>query len=304
MLSWNWASSYDLESLLREMTREKNRPDISEEQLDELYELKTEVEDKLVGILESEVLSNIAFLRHDPLALRDLKDELRANATEAPTARIRRAMHDCANKILKVLEDLSEKRAEEHLSTIEQKLLNAEDMLTSGRELSSAEIQTIDDCLYTICELLLELKTKTHLIKTGLPRVAEKQGEEVEFFINELEKRTNDVREAVNPLIADLPRIIDRERRKRIQKQEEDMQQRNEELTQAAHETKKVMLEREIQAIERRNELAGKAARNFLEHIRLGNAGGAKSCLEEIRKRDSGYPSILRDMYGELLRQK
>jgi len=300
-LSWAHCQPWDLDNLLRELAAARNRTDISEEELDEIYEMKSEVEERLIRILRTETIADISMMRNNPMELRELKDEIRSKASAAPTAKIRRVMHECANKILDALNMLSEDSAESILSKIEQALRDAEEMLARSSELKSIEIQTVDSDIYCARQALNTMQLKRHLMTVGLPCIAKKRNVEVQNLIDELKQRINAAQTAVNPLVASLEELTKCEREQ--EKQDNFKKQKDLSILLAQEEQKRLRLhlEQTIKAIERRNATAGESARQFLEYVNLGNADCAKSCLEEIRRRDGGVPPILQNMYGRLL---
>ena len=302
----NWDLIGSWVGLMKELVQASKRDDLNPSQRETIGSLSQRAEERALELAEKETdqigidwrngSERPGGLKYQILVYRDLADK-------ASTRSLDHGLRVCANRIQEFLNQGSEDLAERLLRDLEYNLSEAKELLAKGDELKA-----ISSYLVRANCCVNDLSTVIHVNTVGLPRVAKKRNVDPGQLLDESRRLIKDASDALAVLKAkaEEERRVGAELGRKVsteaKAQAEEL--RRKVLAEAKAEQAQKKLEREVQVIERRNAKAGQAARQFLEHARLGNAGGAKSCLDLIRRHDHGIPVVFQEKYGELLRKK
>jgi hypothetical protein len=226
-----------------------------------------------------------------PTELRRQRDFFRMLAKEASTAKMRQALWSAGNFVQGLLNQGSENLAESLLSSAENDLTYVNELLDKGEELRVADAN-----LCGAKNVMQRIKESPHLWHVGLPRVAKKRNVSVDALYNCVMRRI----EASEIILRNLVSRVEEERRQEREREYERALQLTAEEERLRREEQ---IEQAVQVIERRNKPAGRAARQFLENVKLKNAGAAWACLEEVRRHDGGVPPVLQQKYQRLAQE-
>ncbi|OGZ84256.1 MAG: hypothetical protein A2599_00660 [Candidatus Staskawiczbacteria bacterium RIFOXYD1_FULL_39_28] len=293
---------YGFESLMRlmkELIEAKADPALSGRERREIYELGSRVELRVIEIIHCEADEAVGDL---PRQLKWQRDNLRALALEAPTANLRKELRASANKIQELLDKGSENVAESFLLNVESAISSAGEMLTGAEP--DSNISVVESRLDRAESAMKSLRTIPHVKFVGLPRVAKKRGIAPDELFAGFDRRIAEANLALTTLRTQKD---ERDRREAERGHEalkclqEDAHECYVQMTQRRREE---IVEEAVVALERRNKLAGLAARQFLANIKTENTGAARVFLNEIRRRDGGIPPVLQEELGRALQVK
>jgi hypothetical protein len=303
MVTWDvWESMLDL---MRDLVNAKVETALTDADIRKIEQLIARVENRIVELVEQETDEAAGSWRSDrstPRELRWQRDELRIYANDALTGKLRHAFRTAANRIQAVLNQGSEESAERLLSGAENSLAYAVELLNSMSEPNETDLGAADANIDRTTRFLDDLEKVPHIKHVGLPRVAKKRHTSVNALVNGLQERVQAVR-----LFLASSHNMAQEKAEQAQQQKRAIEvQRHRESQAQKIQLSQVQcaeeIERIVRSIEGRNNQAGKAARQFLENVKLKNVGAAGRCLNDIRRHDGGIPPILQEEYKRILR--
>lgn len=294
----HWNSVESMIALMKRVIETQKSAKLSGNERQKVWDLGTTVENRTIEILTQEVSDLISEWEENIFrsakVLKSYREQYRELAATAPTSRLRNELYAQATRIKEAMDARSEKTAEEGISFIDQYLSAAEEVLTRPEsDVTEDDVHEASCNLSTAERRREEMIKIPHLKHVGIPRVAKKQNVNPATLMDDLLCRYTDGAAALIPLVK---MVNDRRReddKKRLAQREIDTRE-----AQSRYLADKV--EEAVVAIERRNDQAGKAARQFLENIERKNAGVAWACLNDIRRFDGGVPPELMGAYQRL----
>lgn len=295
-----YADAEGLIELMKEIVgNTRNREGQKKSDRERIYKLGTRVQKRIIELLGSESTNTIRMFKAnmDPRNLLYEKRRLLDLAEEAPTADLRRELKACAKRLQDALDENSEKLAEYHIIQAENSIAYAEEILAFAKE--EGDLRVVENNLRDAESFLGKIRKTNwegkmgHLWYVGLPRVAKKRGMSAEGLYENLWQQIRDAWQALAPLLMAKHIAFLRDAYKRRSQ----VVHIPAELTEKWRQEE---LEREICAIERRNKQAGQVARQFLEHVKLGDAKAAWSCIQEIIRLDGGASPLFMEEYRKI----
>ena len=304
MLDWD-----DVEPLVRlmaDLVLAKKHPLQTHADRQEIYRMGEQVEKRILEVLKEDFEDTANYWKLDcerPINLKHERDSLRELAKTAPTATLKRELNSYAWKFQKLLDEGSERLANELLARTDNFLAFAEDLLTAISEANEQDVHRIVEILENAESSLQKIDKTPHIKHVGLPMIAKKRNTSIEAIYTSIKQRLQDIRNLLVPLQLEVER--NKQREEQDAKSRAEQQQRELESVRRAYQEqqRERTLEEVAQSIEARNAKAGKAARQFIEHAKLGNAGGMWKCLTDIHRIDGGKPVEFQQEYQRIASQ-
>lgn len=303
-----WEDLGPLVDILRQLKSAKDDEQIDENERERIYALKAKVERCAIKVAKEETDEAAKAWKCGnlkPSEMRWQQDCMRNYADqEFCTAKLRKALLANVRMLQAQLVEGSRQKVAEMLDCAEDALFCAEDLLTMDAVLSPNDTWRVSASIDRAKEVLRKIEKTPHLKHAGLPMAAKKRHVSAADLLDALNRRINDAEVALVPLMErtdEQLRQVDEQRR---QEEKKRRQASAELLAEAARKQHELGIEQIVQSLERRNKQAGNAARQFIEHVKLGNAGGAYACLNEIRRLDGGIPVKLQELYRRLMQSK
>jgi len=285
-------------SLMRELIAIKNELFFSSEDRRQIFVLGKRVQDKIIELVEKETERLCRLWQGravSPMYLKSVRDNYKNLTADRLPRVLWQTLRSCAAKIQEALDMGSEQSAEKLILTIEDRLRAAEKFLELGEE-----FWFIESNLDSVFNALITIEAIVHVRTVGLARVAKKRGVSAKNLLDDFKKREKAATDSLLILVreAEKKHREEREIELSISRKEYALRVRREQ-----QENQKEKLQHAVHAIELRNKIAGKAARDFLEIILTnGDVAKANACLVGIKRCEGGIPPILQELYGELLR--
>jgi hypothetical protein len=298
MMNWDADSLNDLIYKLTALIGYSRGVLLNKKNRQDLRDLGEKFEDRITQLICGRTENYIRWFDEgsiNPRQMLEQRGEFRYLSVDAPTANLRKELRMAAREIQNALDQSSEKIVDSYVVGAENSIAYAQEVLAFAKE--EGDLQSVENSLRRAEGNLTDVRRKNHLWYVGLPRVAEKREMSAEDLYNSLWQQIRDAWQAFAPL------WLEAEEEKKRQamitmvallaiKREEERQEQERQA-----ETLKKLRDQSIESIvcsiERRNKQAGKMARQFLEHIKLGNAGAAWSCLNTITRLDGGVDPVL-----------
>lgn len=287
---------YLLEEVLKSVEDGKLRGDLARQLQDRIVELAQKETDTILKEWEHGYVK--------PAGVKGVRDEWREHLKTAPTAAIRTQLRRCIGQLHVALKQGSRDEAAKLLRDIEKDLELAEEILTGSSEFIEWELGVAERHIRDSRQTLESIENIPHVKYTGWPAVAKERGLAPEALAAHIRQR---IKEA-NELLLEQQLYLEQNREEVLRQQQEAEAKRRVEakrLIEAAHERdRQQRLEKVIEVMTRRNKLAGQAALQCVEHLRLGNINAAKTSLDAVRRHDFGIPPELQEAYGRALQNR
>ena len=268
-----------------------------------LRALIARVENRIIELTRQKVDELVNdFEDFNPLTLKRERNLLLQMAPDAPTKRLNKFFMAQSWKIKDRLDKGSRELAEYFISIIENALGLVEEILASTNQ--EREIRCMRANLDGAEGALHKIDRMPHVKFVGIKLAAQKRQVTSDALLAGYMARY----EAANTALAFLEaEAVEKERLADAKALEERrgihrLKERSleEQRTTFTRQQTVVQIEQAVAAIERRNEKAGKAARQFLAHLALNNTNAAWASLGEIRNLDGGVPKLLQDEYHRI----
>jgi hypothetical protein len=294
----DWQSADGFVRLLKEIVLARQEGDLDDR--DNLRLLIMRVEDRIIEVTKQEVDELIDdFEGFSPRALKRKRDNLLQAAPDAPTKRLNKFFQSQSWKIKDRLDKGSLEMAESYISTIENALKLVEEILAGDDKENNLRCMRAN--LDSVESAFSRIERTPHVKFVGMKLVAQKQEVSSATLLAYHKSRFETANAALTALEAaaaekerQAAAMALEEKRKAHPLKARSLEEQRMNFTRHQIELE---IEKAVLAIERRSKPAGKAARQFLDHIKQKNADAAWASLNEIRRYDGGVPKILQEEY-------